>query len=260
MIIVFSDLDGTMLDHSTYSANKSKNAIELLIRKKIPLVFCTSKTFAENEFFRKKLGDSDPFIVENGGAIYIPENYFSFHFPYTRRVKNYFVIDFGPKREVLLEAMDELKSKGIKVKSFADMGVEEIAEDAGLSLEMAKLAKEREFTMPFKLLDENKISELKKFAHTHDLNLTKGGRYFHLMGQFDKGEAVEKLSALYKKEFKKIETIAFGDSQNDFEMLGSVDKGFLVGKIDGKFASNKFSHAEGIGPEGFSKKIMELLS
>jgi len=260
MKIVFSDLDGTILDHNTYSTGESKNIIELLGKKKIPLIFCTSKTFAENEFFRKELGNSDPFIVENGGAIYIPENYFSFQFPYTRKLKNYFVIDFGPKREVLLEAMDDLKSEGIEVRSFVNMSFEEIAEDADLSLEMAQLAKEREFTMPFKLLDESKINELKKFARAHDLNLTKGGRYFHLMGKFDKGEAVRKLSTLFKKEFNKIETIGFGDSQNDFEMLEAVDNGFLVGKIDGKYASNKFPHAEGIGPGGFSKKMTELLS
>jgi len=70
--IVFSDLDGTLLDHRTYDYSPALPALAKLQEKQIPLVFCTRKTAAEMIPFRKEIKNKDPFIVENGGGIYIP--------------------------------------------------------------------------------------------------------------------------------------------------------------------------------------------
>ena len=40
-------------------------------------MICSSKTRAEIEYYQEKIGIADPFISENGGAIYIPQGYFS---------------------------------------------------------------------------------------------------------------------------------------------------------------------------------------
>ena len=76
--IVFSDLDGTLLDGDDYSHDQALPALRLLRRRNIPLVLCTSKTRAEVEFHRRRLANRDPFVVENGGAVYVPEGYFPF--------------------------------------------------------------------------------------------------------------------------------------------------------------------------------------
>jgi len=68
MKIFFTDLDGTLLDHDTYSFEKAHQALEILRKKNIPLVLCTSKTRTEIGFYRKILKNSHPFISENGGC------------------------------------------------------------------------------------------------------------------------------------------------------------------------------------------------
>jgi len=73
MKIIFSDLDGTLLNQDTYSFNEGQKALKLLKKYNIPLIFATSKTRAEIEFWRKKIGNNDPFISENGGGIFIPK-------------------------------------------------------------------------------------------------------------------------------------------------------------------------------------------
>jgi len=73
--VVFTDIDGTIVDEN-YSYKGALPALKLLKRKKIPLVFCTSKTRAEIEVYRDELGIKDPFISENGGAIFIPVGIF----------------------------------------------------------------------------------------------------------------------------------------------------------------------------------------
>ena len=41
--IVFTDLDGTLLDLKSYSYARSREAVEFLQNREIPLVFCSSK-------------------------------------------------------------------------------------------------------------------------------------------------------------------------------------------------------------------------
>jgi len=74
-IVIFTDLDGTLLDHCTYSYKEAEKALESIRRKNIPLIVCSSKTREEIEIYRKKLLNNGPFISENGGAIFIPEQY-----------------------------------------------------------------------------------------------------------------------------------------------------------------------------------------
>jgi mannosyl-3-phosphoglycerate phosphatase len=76
--IIFTDLDGTLLDYSTYSFEKALPALQLLKEKDIPLIICSSKTKKEIEYYRKKLDNHHSFISENGGGIFIPKGYFGF--------------------------------------------------------------------------------------------------------------------------------------------------------------------------------------
>lgn len=94
-LIVFTDLDGTLLDRETYSFEQALPALEVIQQKGIPLILSSSKTRAEIEIYRRELGYDHPFISENGGAIFIPKNYFSFQFPYDRELDGYDVLELG---------------------------------------------------------------------------------------------------------------------------------------------------------------------
>lgn len=72
LYVIFTDLDNTLLD-SRYSYEDAKDVLEILKEKEIPIVFCSAKTKYEQEVIRKKIGIKDPFIVEDGSAIYIPK-------------------------------------------------------------------------------------------------------------------------------------------------------------------------------------------
>ncbi|MFC1979288.1 HAD hydrolase family protein [Chloroflexota bacterium] len=90
--IVFTDLDGSLLDASTYSYTEALDALNLLRNKQIPLIFCSAKTRFEQEVYRKAMAITAPFIVENEGAIFISEDYFPFAFHHDKTVDNYMVI------------------------------------------------------------------------------------------------------------------------------------------------------------------------
>ena len=53
--IIFTDLDGTFLNHHDYSFEESKQALQKIKQNNIPLIFTTSKTRIEVEELQKKV-------------------------------------------------------------------------------------------------------------------------------------------------------------------------------------------------------------
>ncbi len=253
--IIYTDLDGTLLDHDNYSYDAVEHTLEKLKSKDIPVVICTSKTRAEIESFRKKIGNNHPFISENGGGIFIPKNYFDFKFDYDKTENDYYVIALGPKYDKLVDTINKVKET-FEIKSFIDMTPEEIADDANLDIESAKLAKKREFDIPFKVKNVESEEKIERIIRENNLKYTKGGRYYHLVGDNNKGKAVEILTDLYKKKYEDVFTIGIGDSRNDFSMLDSVDRGYLVMKKNEEYVSKDYNPAGEIGPKGW-KRVVE---
>ena len=76
-IIVFTDLDGTLLDHHTYSYVPAAPVLERLEAEGHPLILNSSKTRDEMVALRAEFGNRHPFVVENGGAVCVPREYFA---------------------------------------------------------------------------------------------------------------------------------------------------------------------------------------
>ena len=155
-LVVFTDLDGTLLDHATYSFAEARPGLFRLKRAGIPLVLCTSKTRAEVEPLRALLGNDAPFIVENGGAVFIPKNHFPFELDANgvEHRDEYLVLPIGAPYEELVASLARASlESGTRVRGFADMTDEEVASATGLSLDEAHRARRREFDEPFTVLD-----------------------------------------------------------------------------------------------------------
>jgi mannosyl-3-phosphoglycerate phosphatase len=263
-LLVFTDLDGTLLDHETYSFERALPAIKTLKENNIPLIFCTSKTRAEIEIVRSQLQNDHPFVSENGGAFFIPKGYFSQKFNFTREDSDYLIVELGTPYPKLREVIKKMRSltQG-KVKGFGDLSSQEVAHLCGFSLDQAKLARKREYDEPFVLQDEVFKEKILEIARRSKLNITRGGRFYHLLGQNDKGKAILMLKNIYREKSEKLKTIALGDSSNDLPMLKAVDYPILVKKSDGSYdPSVKLDNiilASGPGPIGWHDALLELL-
>jgi mannosyl-3-phosphoglycerate phosphatase len=266
--IIFTDLDGTLLDHQTYSFSAAVSALEILNAKGIPLVFCSSKTRAEIEYWRDKLGNRHPFISENGGGIFIPFSYFAEDHiraavPKSKMVGGYHVLVLGIPYQVLRGALKDLRLSGFDIKGFGDMTPREVAEITGLSRKEAALAKKREFIEPLIFQgDKMNLSAFLTSVREKGLRLTQG-RFYHLMGDHNKGEGVDALKLLYQRKYGNIVTIALGDTPADVPMLENVDYPILVrnyrGEHDERIALPNLMRAEGIGPKGWNRAVIEFI-
>ena len=265
-LIIFTDLDGTLLDADTYVFAPAIPALRLLREKDIPLIICSSKTRREIEHYRKKLDNHHPFVSENGGGIFIPKHL-------TFKIQNskfkidenngYHIISLGARYSDLRKALLELHSEGFNIKGFGDMTAEELADIANMSIDEARMAKERDFDEPFVFVGAiRELPLLFKSIQSKGFSFTQG-RFFHILGDSDKGKAVSILVDLYRKKFGEIMTVAIGDSPNDIPMLEKVDYPIIVQKPDKSYDPRinipNLIRAEGIGPDGWNKAVMELV-
>jgi len=265
-IVIFTDLDGTLLDHDTYSWRAAEPALEHCKSLNIPIILASSKTRAEMGVLRNALGLQDPFIAENGGGLFFPVMDGEKAPAGTSPVENMWQLSLGAPYGQLVSALGEIREElGWNIRGFSDMQPQEISRVTGLDLHASRLAAEREFDEPFFLEDGAGDTDLLYgAAHRRGLQVTQGGRFFHLHGNNDKGEATRRLTAWYREAHPRVLTAALGDSPNDFEMLKQVDYPVLIRSardffgIEDSIPGVRMSREK--GPKGWNTMVLNLLA
>ncbi len=248
-IIIFTDLDGTLLDHESYSFEEASFMLDLIKKHSIPLIIVTSKTKNEVIRLQKLLDISTPFIIENGAGICVS------------RFQDYEMIPLGKDYSEIRSAFERY-ARHIKLRGFFDMSIEEICEHTGLDPEQAAYAKERDYTEPFILEDDKQLPALQEMARKDGLDVVRGGRFFHLItkGQ-DKASAIKKVVQYYQTAKScTYKTIGLGDSENDLSMLASVDIPIVIPHPDGSylpFSCSNLIKAPFPGSKGWNSALKE---
>jgi mannosyl-3-phosphoglycerate phosphatase len=269
--VIFTDLDGTLLDHTTYRWTAARVALGALQLRAVPLVIVTSKTCAEVRPILCSLRRREPFVVENGGAIYLPEDYLPFRVPgAARTLRGWLRLALGTSRPRLVAALGRATRRaGVRVRSFSEMSAREVAERAGMTLREARCARQREFDEPFVLVEgaDSARKRLRAEIRCQGLHETRGSRFFHILGRNDKGAAVRKLMDWYRRaRGGSVCAVGLGDSPNDIPMLRAVDVPILVARPGGRYdretlaAVPRARRAGGIGPEGWNRAVLRLLA
>jgi mannosyl-3-phosphoglycerate phosphatase len=267
-LIVVSDLDGTLLDHETYSFDAALPALERLRRDRVPVVLCTSKTRAEVEPLRAMLGNEHPFIIENGGAVVVPRGYFSFDVGLERaEVRDgVVIIPLGdPYRELVATLREASRESGVGVRGFADMSDVEVAASTGLSVNDARLAKQREFDEPFEIVEAGSAESVAALAAAIarlGKRWTAGGRFHHITGANDKAAAVRILVDLYRRHLGDVTTVGLGDALNDVDFLCEVDRPVVIDSPNASEMARRVPRAvvtRRAGPAGWNEAVLEIL-
>lgn len=264
-LVVFADVDGTILDLETYQPGPALESLQACEALGVAVVFVSSKTRQELEDVRKSLGNRNPFACENGAALFLPRSEWD-RPGHGEACGAYWRILLGRPRAELLRVLREASSSaGVPVRAFHEMDEAELAEATGLSLAQARLAGQREFDEPFFVPGEEPAAvlrlalELEKKGYGY----SRGGRFHHVSGKQGKGEAVRILKELYRARCPGVRFAAFGDAEADLPMLREVHHPFLVRRPDGTVATAEtFSGlrvTQAPGPGGFAEGIRSLL-
>jgi mannosyl-3-phosphoglycerate phosphatase family protein len=223
-LLVFTDLDGTLLDHDSYSYAAALPALAALREAGIPLILASSKTRAEIRSLASKLDLAYPFIVENGAGVVVPDTCFSaLDGPSRDGVRLH---AFGPPLASILATLHQLRDEsGVHFIGFSEMDDDEVMRRTGLSRTAAGQARAREFCEPIAWQDDE--ASWPAFAarlQAAGLYSLRGGRFIHIMSGGDKGAALAWLRDQYVEERGRPAcTLALGDSDNDVAMLARAD-------------------------------------
>ncbi|WP_062262514.1 HAD-IIB family hydrolase [Endozoicomonas arenosclerae] len=261
-LVLFSDLDGTLLDHDSYSWKEAKPALDQLKALNIPVIFNTSKTLSEVLPLQLEMELDHPFITENGMITTIPANYFQSSD--TDKNTHYF---HGRPYKAIRRVLKQFREQyDFQFRGFGDCSHQEIAELCGLSLEEASLAADRKASEPLLWEDSEKALKLfEKKLGKEGLHLTRGGRFYHVSGKGNKGAAAKKLFKHYLESFpeRRWLSIGLGDSFNDIPMLEAVDIPVLVRSERSRQPATEhlpdIKHTESVGPAGWSEAVLDIL-
>ena len=258
--LIFSDLDGTLLNHHDYSFQEAVRALEEIRERKIPLILNTSKTIPEVTKVREALYNHHPFVVENGAAALIPQGYF----PGCEKKLTEHI--FGSHRDDFLPVIHNIRSAGnYSFKGFADFTAAQISAETGLSLDESENAKQRIASEPIQWLDDpDRMKQFQQELERNNLRLIKGGRFWHVMGDADKATAMNWLVAQYRKhKSNEIVVIALGDSQNDRLMLEQADIAAVIRSSTGGHLSiskpvNSVVYTDRPGAAGWQEAVDKI--
>jgi len=256
--LVFTDLDGSLLDHHSYDHSPALSALERLAKLGAALIPTTSKTLAEIEALAIDFGNA-PRIAENGMAVHCPEGCFE-HFSG--------IYCESADIKILAAALDDLpEDLRAHITGMHEMSIKDVVRHTGLPERSAVLAKERNASIPFIWTgNDAEMKNLCALIAGKCFRVTRGGRFYHLMGQGSKGAALGWVCEQYKKQSPDAHyvSIALGDGANDAEMIAAADYGVKIPNPDGydfeiHDARGTIIHAPKPGPAGWSAAIHSIL-
>ena len=259
--IVVTDLDGTLLDHQTYKFTPALDAIKELRQQEIPIILNSSKTQAEISEIKRELDNQEPFVCENGGVLcgISPQPDIS------ENTKELDIQYLGIPRVQFLDSLRSIKEKlQLNYKEFANATVDDVVRWTGLTASDAQKAMQREATEPLLWQDtELALSNFQQELKELKLQCVKGGRFYHVMGLFNKASCFPKLKEYYSQRWQEeVGVIALGDSPNDLPMLEQANHAVVIPSIKGNNLQLKHSSvflATQPGPYGWQEGIDFLL-
>ena len=246
-LVVFTDLDGTLLDHATYAYGAAEPALQRLKERGIPLVLASSKTASEIATLHAALDLGDtPAIVENGAGLYRPGSIEAASTDYVR---------------IRTALAGTPHAEGFR--GFGDMSDAEVAQITGLSEAAARQARMRSFSEPG--LWSGSAAERDAFLESlaaQGIFAKQGGRFLTLSFGQTKADRLHDVA----HALNATETIALGDAPNDIEMLQAADRGVIVRNDHGAGIETLPGERAGRvirtdlpGPEGWNAAILHLI-
>lgn len=256
-LIVFTDLDGCLLNKTDYDATPALPVVRQLSERGIPLVLCSSKTETEMQKLAARLSlPNAPMTCENGGAI-LWSDHKAWESDEPRTI-------LGVSRTRVLQVLGGLKPQ-FAFRGFADLTVAEVAAITDLPLDQAADAMDRHSTEPLLWDDaDDRLPAFTAAVQEAGLQMTRGGRFWHVSGPVNKGAALLEVCRRFRPEHSgKVLTAAIGDSPIDQSMLDVVDipiaiptpQGTLEVQVSGPQALVATTH----GAAGWAECVAELL-
>lgn len=259
--IIFTDLDGTLLDHDNYSFNDAVDILARLSLDNIPIILVSSKTQSEIEKISMQLRFHHASVAENGAIINIGNHHIF------RCLKSNSPYCFGGSIDSILTSIEKIPHPMKKEFTLLkDMPPKMATEMTGLDQQSLEVCLERAYSVPF-IASGKHISKLKKFCEQLGIGITQGGRFYHfLSSNIGKGHSTRWLMDKTRRAWpdKSFISIGLGDSYNDIPMLKEVDQAVVIKnkhhrELRISLREKKVVESNSKGPMGWAECIKKIV-
>lgn len=251
--MVFTALDGSLLDVKTLSFEAARASLQRLMTAGIPLVPVTGKTFAEVRPLADVLGIDGPIVIESGGGI-------------ARRVGSSWRMEAcGAATKTLRDAARLIEQRtGARLRLYSAMRLDEAAAASGLTGMDLRRSLQRNFDEPF-VLESGSLASVEEAARSIGLRVRTGGKFHHLSGPAPKGAAAQRVrDEIAATSGARPFVVALGYAPIDIEFLSLADIPIIMPKRNGvpdpllMAMLPEARIAPAAGPEGWAKAIDEI--
>lgn len=259
--LVICDMDGTLLTSNHTISEYSKNIISKLNEKGIIFVIATGRPYLDANFFKNQLGLKSFLITSNGAVAHNEKDEEIISEKISHELVNK-ILDFEVNKKDYHRNIYKNDSWYIEYKIE---GLDEFHAESGFPYQIENFNKFKDdhITKFFYLAHSEKIETLEhrlKKEFSKDLTITISSSFcIELLRKgTNKGNTVKKIAEYLNIPLEN--TIAFGDGLNDYEMLSSVGKGFIMENANPRL-KEKLPHLEIIGScnaDGVAKKLEEI--
>lgn len=266
---LFTDLDGTLIDFNNYGFALTLPRVKNYLEEGWTIVFCSSKTWAEQIALMDAMGITIPAIVENGAGLYLPPEW-----PQSTQHPLHRICPDGGRLYRLGPTSDEVRAVihvvepelGLDLAPYHRLDADQLSDITGLSCDAARRAQARDFSETLTApLTTEAINRLNTRLAQHQLQAVCGGRFHTVTGmQVEKGKALRTLLALFEATTGDMgwESHGIGDGPNDLSMLQAVDRAYLVQKPDHSWIPTRLPHVQlipAVGPQGWLLAFPRLI-
>jgi mannosyl-3-phosphoglycerate phosphatase len=264
--VIFTDIDGTLLDSYFPDLNKAKKLVEKTLQNGIHLILCSSKTELEQDLIRSNIQLKEPFIVENGGATIIPLGYFKkSKFDHSKKFQNKYIIETGGSSSKIRSLLKKIRTKHkINFKGTSDLSIPELSKITKLSEDYAERMIKRKYSETIVQIDSKDMPNFVINVEELGLKVIPGGQYFDITLGNDKGTAAKILMDIFRKEYENnVIFFGIGDSKNDESMLSLMNLPILVQKADTSWQNLRIDNLQkvnGIGTKGWEVALEIILN
>jgi hypothetical protein len=202
---------------------------EALDEHEIPMVWLTSQSRLQIDDSRRRAGHSEPFVGEDGCAVYLPEDYFHLKPGKTVRLGRFTCIPIAkllPATKQELEALSE--KSGIAVVPLHSLSPKELSQNLGLPTREAELVRQRDFDELFFFAGASDADILRflELALPQNLQLRQHGVLWSLAAGANTIRCIRELGDLYDRALRAhVQRFAIATPESFAKILPACDRG-----------------------------------
>lgn len=201
-------------------------------RQQIPILFYSRRTKLEILWICEQLAIFQPFVAENGGALYVPKGYLKLELDGFVEEEKIMELPFGTTKAFIENITDKLAMiSGMKSLKQSDISPLDVADVLDIEIREAERIMDRKYSqLILKAEQKTPINDtFKQLLQQQGLSILESENDFSI-GHFNIFKPIQYWVELLKDKYPEIEIFAIGNDKNDAPIFKLANQAFLLKK------------------------------